>query len=318
VKKLFSTDDVHPRDRFAYWQDVARKTLVDRDATTANPATFHANLHVGRVADMQLIQSAISPVSLWHTAEHAARGNVDDLMICRMVRGQLEFTQFGRDTMVAAGDAVLLDPRYPYAGHYLTDSRALILKIHRRELEARIGDTRSLSGQCISHMNGENRMTLAILAMLPCQAETLRAAEAETFKEYVIDLAAMSLTRAAEGQHHRASSARSCALFNVRAAIEARLSDPSLDSEAVAGAAGVTVRYANAVLADEGTSIQRLILTRRLERCRRALEDPRQRHRTVSEIAYGWGFSDMTHFGRRFKAAYGALPSEFRRRAKFA
>jgi AraC-like DNA-binding protein len=33
----------------------------------------------------------------------------------------------------------------------------------------------------------------------------------------------------------------------------------------------------------------------------------------VSEIAYGWGFSDMTHFGRRFKAAYGLLPSEYRR-----
>ncbi|WP_310353804.1 hypothetical protein [Methylobacterium sp. BE186] len=30
----------------------------------------------------------------------------------------------------------------------------------------------------------------------------------------------------------------------------------------------------------------------------------------MSEIAYGWGFSDMTRFGRRFKAAYGLKPSE--------
>jgi AraC-like DNA-binding protein len=42
------------------------------------------------------------------------------------------------------------------------------------------------------------------------------------------------------------------------------------------------------------------------------LEDPLQAHRTLSEIATGWGFSDMTHFGRRFKAAYGVLPSEYR------
>jgi error-prone DNA polymerase len=37
----------------------------------------------------------------------------------------------------------------------------------------------------------------------------------------------------------------------------------------------------------------RLIQARRLARCRYALEDPNQAHRTVSEIAYGWGFSDM-------------------------
>jgi AraC family transcriptional regulator, positive regulator of tynA and feaB len=85
----------------------------------------------------------------------------------------------------------------------------------------------------------------------------------------------------------------------------------------VAAAAGVSVRYANAVLAEEDTSIMRLVLARRLERCRRALEDPSQAHRTVSEIAYGWGFSDLTHFGRKFRAAFGLTPSDYRRRASF-
>ena len=94
---------------------------------------------------------------------------------------------------------------------------------------------------------------------------------------------------------------------------EARLTDPALDAETVAAAAGVSVRYANAVLAEHDTSIMRFIQARRLERCRQALDDPSQTHRTVSEIAYGWGFSDMTHFGRKFRAAYGLLPSEHRK-----
>jgi AraC-like DNA-binding protein len=79
----------------------------------------------------------------------------------------------------------------------------------------------------------------------------------------------------------------------------------------MADAVGVSVRYANGVLAEHDTSICRLIRARRLARCRYALEDPNQTHRTVSEIAYGWGFSDMTHFGRRLKEAYGILPSEY-------
>jgi AraC-like DNA-binding protein len=48
-------------------------------------------------------------------------------------------------------------------------------------------------------------------------------------------------------------------------------------------------------------------------RCQKAFDDPSQTHRTISEIAYGWGFSDMTHFGRKFKAAYGLSPREFRK-----
>jgi hypothetical protein len=49
------------------------------------------------------------------------------------------------------------------------------------------------------------------------------------------------------------------ALLNVRAAIESRLSDPTLDAMTVAEAAGVSVRYANALLAEENTSIVRLL-----------------------------------------------------------
>jgi AraC-like DNA-binding protein len=102
-------------------------------------------------------------------------------------------------------------------------------------------------------------------------------------------------------------------LIRLRAAIEANLTDRALSPAAVAAAVGVSVRYANAVLASENTSVGRLIQTRRLERCRQALGDCTQAHRLISDIAYCWGFSDMTHFGRRFKAAYGLLPTEYRK-----
>jgi AraC-like DNA-binding protein len=144
----------------------------------------------------------------------------------------------------------------------------------------------------------------------------LGTAAIETVKNQTLDLIAVSLAKTQERPRPYLSSARASALLNVRTAIEARLADPLLDAETVAAAAGVSVRYANALLAQEGTSIVRLIQSRRLERCHRALKDPRQVHRTVTEIASAWGFVDMTHFGRRFKAAYGVLPSEFRRRSK--
>lgn len=50
------------------------------------------------------------------------------------------------------------------------------------------------------------------------------------------------------------------------------------------------------------------------ERLRGAREDlARRDSRTIAMVAGQWGFSDPTHFTRRFRAAYGITPSEWRR-----
>ena len=164
-------------------------------------------------------------------------------------------------------------------------------------------------------LDPETSLASSFLAMLPAHVGKMSQVAEEVLKHQTIDLIAVSLAKMIQSETPRISSARGLVLLKVRAAIETRLSDPALDGEAVAAAAGVSVRYAYSVLADEGTSIARYIQERRLARCRRALEDPRQAHRSLSEIAYGWGFSDMTHFGRSFRKAYGMLPSVYRKLA---
>jgi AraC-like DNA-binding protein len=154
--------------------------------------------------------------------------------------------------------------------------------------------------------------------MLPTYIGVLSPAIESLVSEQILDLLAAALAKTRQWHGGRASTGRFLVLTKIRAAIDARLSDPACDSAMVAAAAGISIRYANAVLADENTSIRRLLRTRRLARCRGALQDPLQAHRTVSEIAFSWGFSDLTHFGRKFKEVYGLLPSDCRPRAKAA
>jgi AraC-like DNA-binding protein len=45
------------------------------------------------------------------------------------------------------------------------------------------------------------------------------------------------------------------------------------------------------------------------------LSDPMQMHRQISEIAYSWGFGDVSHFGRLFKSMTGVTPRTFRKQA---
>jgi AraC family transcriptional regulator, positive regulator of tynA and feaB len=317
VKTVFSTADVHQRDAFDYWHEILCKKVVRHDCTPERRQTFRAELQSTSLADIDLVYYESSPMLNDVTVRHVGDANADQLLVRRQIAGMFVVEQDGREAVLEAGDITLLDPRRPMRGKYLSGSRQLVLMVPRRQLEARIGDVRQAIARSIKPSQAEHGLTSVYLAMLPTYTDELSDAAVDVVRDQTVDLIALSLAKAMDGgKPRRLSSARSLVLVNVRAAIEARLTDPALDPETVAAAAGVSVRYANAVLAEDGSSIMRLIRARRLERCRRALEDPSQAHRTVSEIAYGWGFSDMTHFGRSFRAAFGSLPGEYRRRAK--
>jgi len=314
VKTVFSTDHVHPRDRFAFWHDVARKGVVDHESTPGCRNTFRAELRAGTVGAIGLVSFQNSDMSVTHTRRHMAHANTDELFVCRQSGGQIALEQDGRHVVLGTGDITLIDPALPYEGRFSEASDVLVLKVPRQLMEARLGKMREMTARAIQPSSAETSLLSASLGMLPYHTDGLSSAAEALLEAHLLDLITLSVGRTMGQDRSRASPSRSLVRVELRAVIEARLSDRTLDAGSVASAAGVSVRYANAVLADENTSIVQLIQTRRLARCRRALEDPLQGGRTVSEIAYGWGFSDMTHFGRRFKAAYGVLPSAHRRR----
>lgn len=318
MKLLISTSDVPARDRFTYWHDVACQTIIQHDAKPKCRPTFQAALQIGDLATARVFLFENSPMDVTRTARQIAYQTADELFICRQIFGNVAFEQNGQQALLEPGDVILLDPQLPNGCTFPSDSNMLLLKVPRRELEARLGQTREMVLCPIKRSAPEGELTSSLMAMLPPYIGRMRPAIEEIVKDQVLDLFAVSLAQAMGTQRPNVSSARSLAVMRLRAVIEARLSDRSVTAGSVAAAARISVRYANSLLTREGTSIMRLIQTRRLERCRRSLEDPLQAHRTLTEIAYCWGFSDMTHFGRRFKATYGMSPREYRILAKNA
>ena len=312
MQRLFSTDDVRPRERFDYWHQVACRNILNHDSQPENQSTFHASIQSGALADIGMVVFENAAMQCWRTPRQIAQTPADMLFVCRQLTGTLGLEQDGREIVLSAGDVTLIDPQLAYGAKFSAGSSLLLFKIPPGVLEARIGSTRQMVLRSITPSDAAGGLTSSFLAMLPHYVGRLQETAAHIVRDQVLDLLAVSLATAVGAERAKISSARSLALTTVRAAIEARLTDPALDPAGIAAAAGISVRYANAVLAHEGTSIARLILATRLSRCRKALEDPLQAHRTLREIATGWGFSDMTHFGRTFKTAYGVLPSEYR------
>jgi AraC family transcriptional activator of tynA and feaB len=312
MNRIFSTDEVHARDRFEYWHDVACAHIVDHDSRAENCSTFSASIEVGSVASIDAVIFRNAPMTIKHEAAHIARTPDDEVFLCRQMAGELRLEQGAGGCVLAPGSFTLLDPRLPYTGAFSGNSELLVYKLPRELLEARLGQTRELLAQAVHPTEGDAALLSSYLSMLPKHIGSVSLAAAGQVEGQLLDLTALVFSNKLE-MRPRTSSSRALVRLNVRAAIEANLSDPDLDGDAVSSRAGISLRYANAVLSDENTSVSRLILERRLERCRAALADPGQSGRQIGEIAFGWGFSDMTHFGRRFKQAYGLLPKDYRK-----
>jgi AraC family transcriptional regulator, positive regulator of tynA and feaB len=315
MNTVFSTDWVHPRDRFEFWHSVACARIVEHEAWSKSPANFDAEIEVGSLGRLDLLRFHTSPMEVSHTPTASSPG-ADFLVVHQQVSGALLMEHDSRTVDLGPGDMMIIDPLLPHAGRFSSSPKMLAIRVPRREFEARVGSARSIIARAVKPLEPENKLASALMATLPALAGKMSPASCDMIENHALDLVALSLTRSLSGSRPRVSNSKNVILSNIRCVIEARLSDEKLSSETVAAEVGLSVRYANQILSHHDTSIARLIQSRRLERCRLALEDFGQAHRTVSEIAFGWGFSDMTHFGRRFKRAYGVPPKEYRELAK--
>ncbi|WP_336922277.1 AraC family transcriptional regulator [Aquipuribacter sp. SD81] len=101
----------------------------------------------------------------------------------------------------------------------------------------------------------------------------------------------------------------------VLAYVQQHLREPGLSAGSVAAALCVSRRHLHRVCAAAGFSLEQLVIARRLEGAKHELATARGRARPVHAVALSWGFKDPRHFNRRFRAAYGLSPDEWRHEA---
>jgi AraC family transcriptional regulator, positive regulator of tynA and feaB len=307
---VYSTKDVHPRDSMSYWLEVVAAGFVKLAVKTTG--AFNGTVTAGSIGSLVASTYDCDAHGVSRGGQEISRADNDDYFICLQQTGRSVHIQGDREALNEEGTFFLLDPRRPFWGQMLTAGRIVTIRVPRQELEARTGPTGALISRTLNARNPIAGLAFGFLSMLPERVDTLDEAAAPKIVEQALDLVALAYS--AETQNGATlSSPRAAALTMLKAAIESRLHDPDLKPLTAAVAAGISVRYANALLAQEKTGLEAYIIARRLDRCRRALDDPAQARRTIGDIAFSWGFSDLSHFGRRFKAEYGCAPGEYRK-----
>jgi AraC family transcriptional regulator, positive regulator of tynA and feaB len=187
----------------------------------------------------------------------------------------------------------------------------LILSIPRSGLRERIVGVEHCSALRIPGNRGVGAVTAAFLKSCAEQAGDLSAAQIDALSENCLDLLAISLSTVRPAAA-AASRGRLAALTRIKHFVERNLADPNLDAATVAAGVGMSTRYVNDILSDEDISLMRYVLGRRLEKCQRDLTSPAGAGILITEVAFRWGFNDLSHFSRSFKEKFGCSPREYK------
>ena len=89
--------------------------------------------------------------------------------------------------------------------------------------------------------------------------------------------------------------------------IREHLRDPDLCIDQISAALGCTKRYLHMLFSDRGMTVSDYIWRARLQHCRQELET--QAGKTITDVAFSWGFSSSSHFSRVFRKYFGFVPS---------
>jgi AraC-like DNA-binding protein len=126
-------------------------------------------------------------------------------------------------------------------------------------------------------------------------------------------LRALIVTAADEDSTPYRETLNNTLLLRIKHYVEHHLTEATLNVESIAAAHHVSVRRIYQVWASNELSLGQWIIRARLEGARRELARPGIAP-PIAVVARRWGFADPTHFGRRFRTAYGLSPREWKLR----
>ncbi len=305
MSQLFSTELLPVSDRIDAWQWNAQQICGDCRIQLPR-ASFHGSIERRQFGALKLTRFSSSPLSFWKwPADSLSTENRSCIVITQIV-GMRRYVQNGADVLLRPGDSTIIDPGRPWSSSCGTECVRLYLRVPRWMMENRL-HTRDIP--IVRRISGISRTgaTLSRLSQsLYDEAGRIERQGSTAALEMYFQTLAACLGRRGEIQRPPEL------LAQITRYVESHLAEPTLTPVEIAAAMGISLRHLHRVFSATGNTLGDYVRALRLERCRADLLDPRISERSITEIAFFWGFSDAAHFSHAFRKQYGVSPRAFR------
>jgi len=311
VQPVFTTDNLHAKDRFKIWRETLFERLVPIEIARLDDSPFAGKMefaNVGTLRMTRVTQGALRNETTPNAARQHERAGM--AVVLFKLSGRSTCLQDGRDSVQKPGDIVVLDHR-PSVVTTSPGSQAVFLELPRERLESVLGPTRLYTALSMGAELATTSLASTFFRELIQIRHRLDPDSAERMSTIGLDLIVACIAERMAKEVPQPLHG-TVVVQRAKAFVEANLGDPTLDPPQLAAAVGVSLRRLQELFHERGQQISDWIWQRRLAAAAKRLADPSCAHLQIGAVAFGCGFANQAHFARRFKECHGLSPREYR------
>jgi AraC-like DNA-binding protein len=301
----WSTDEVADRP-FSYWVDTVCDRFLELDIDAPVREHFHARLDQTELGPATASWLSADAQRVRRTRAKIA-GSRPGFLLMQLRAGRVQIRQAGQITPLYPGECILLDGAQPYEVECPEATRSCVLQLSDTWLRNWVSSPEHLAPRRFMSLGWSGALCAAVASLELDSCDQLALPRGE-----VADHIA-ALLRLALGPEPRDSAGGQHLRNRLMRTVRNGLADPGLSPTSVATAHRISVRALHYAFAAAGTTFVEELMQARLQRARELLADSRLRDLPVIEVAARCGFTDPSHFARRFRRRFGVAPLAFRR-----
>jgi AraC-like DNA-binding protein len=298
---------------------LAGHSLSDVESHSLVPATLssltdHVEVHarLRRLGACKLAVASTTSIRIAHTRRHVESALSELYKVVFQLSGSCEIEQGRHRTVVNAGHFCVFNATRPYT---LVQSDAARFAVLVVPVNA-ISDWRKHTERSTSIV----LPTLGLARLALSSAHYAVAADAVDDIDTAegLETSITALLRAAIRQSVRATPqfelGRHDKLLDDAYRVIGKHHAYMLSVDDLARQVGVSRRTLFNAFAGSGQTPHEAIVRARVEAAKKALEDPMQICRSITDLSIAAGFSDAAHLNRLFRSAFGTTPTSYRKR----
>lgn len=304
--KIWSTDSVRPRDGLSFWREAVCEAVLNV-APEAPGSGFRASLSGQSYGKLRFASFNSTGHYIVRDRAHVNRASDDHYLISLQQSGRSVIEQGDAACPLAPGEIGIVDGTRPFRVSFPDPVSRFLAVVPRQRVEARAPWLRGGGSRKIASSSPYIELVRHHLSALANRG--LEAHEVEMLTDNLCNLLALSTAPRRPGDDRAAATQAEA----IMAYCQARLGNADLNPRAVAVHFGISLRTLHLRFEETGVSFGRWLLERRLQACHQALSDAAHADRTISDIAFAFGFGDLSHFSKAFRARFGETPRDLRK-----
>jgi AraC-like DNA-binding protein len=310
--QTFCTDHIPASDRQDAWLWNAKQICGDCKFQFPGKSPFHGSISRRKLADLEMTLFSSSAVSFNKYPVHNSTPENRACIVVTQLEGLRRYCQDGKEAVLKKGDATLINSAIPWSSDCPGDCARLYLRVPQWLLDKHVRFAEFPFARRISGDSGLGSILFHLSTSLFEQAESLTPVEGISATEAYLRILAACV---GGNQGHNSGTSRTLELSTrITNFIRSHLTESTLSPMEIAAALNISVRHVHRVFSNQGSTIADWIRTQRLKHCRADLCDSRLQGKSITEIAFYWGFNDSAHFSHAFKKEYRLCPRTFRSR----